>query len=317
VLKPKGVFKGKKVAVLMGGPSGEREVSLRSGAAILKALQERGYHAMAIDAHPDLVTELKREKVEVCYNALHGTFGEDGVLQGLLESARIPYTGSGVSACVLTMDKIITKRLLALEHIPTAEDVVVKKSDLANIPEIPFPGPYVVKPAREGSSLGISICENKSQLPNAVGIAAKFEGEILIEKFIAGRELTVGIVGNAMFPSVEIVSKNAFYDYQAKYTKGFSQYFCPAEIPPVVAENLSNLALKSYRVLGCRGGARVDFRLDAKQNPFVIELNTSPGMTELSLLPMGAKAYGLSFADLVECILDSAGLEIHIGWRSK
>lgn len=317
MLKPKGEFKGKKVAVLMGGPSGEREVSLRSGAAVLKALQERGYQAVGIDAHPDLLTELKREKVDVCYNALHGTFGEDGVVQGLLETARIPYTGSGVSACVLTMDKILTKRLLALERIPTAEDVVVKKSEVSKIPEISFTGPYVVKPAREGSSLGISICESKSQLPDAVGIAAKFEGEILIEKFIAGRELTVGIVGDAMFAPVEIVSKNAFYDYQAKYTKGYSQYFCPAEIPAAVVEKISNLALRSYRVLGCRGGARVDFRLDAQHNPFVIELNTSPGMTELSLLPMGAKAYGLSFADLVECILDSAGLEIHIGWGSK
>jgi len=317
VLKPKGLFKNKKVAVLMGGPSGEREVSLRSGAAVLKSLQERGYNAIGVDAHVDLLSDLKKEKVEVCYNALHGTYGEDGVVQGLLESARIPYSGSGVSACVLTMDKVLTKRLLAMQDIPTAEDVVVKKSHVETNPKVSFSGPYVVKPAREGSSLGITICDNKSQLPDAIREAAKFEGDILIEKFIAGRELTVGIVGDAVFPPVEIVCKNAFYDYQAKYTKGFSQYFCPAEIPDSVTENLSNLALKAYQALGCRGGARVDFRLDANQNAFVIELNTSPGMTELSLLPMGAKAYGLNFADLVESILDSAGLEIHIGWSAK
>lgn len=316
MLKPKGLFKNKNVAVLMGGPSGEREVSLRSGAAVLKALQERGYRAVGIDANANLLSDLKKEKIEVCYNALHGTFGEDGVVQGLLESARIPYSGSGVSACVLTMDKILTKRLLGLQKIPSAEDVVVQKSHIDTIPKISFAGPYVVKPSREGSSLGISICDGQAQLPKAIAEAAKFEGDILVEKFIAGRELTVGIVGDAVFPPVEIVSKNAFYDYQAKYTKGYSQYFCPAEIPREVTEKLSDLALKSYRVLGCRGGARVDFRLDANQSAFVIELNTSPGMTELSLLPMGAKAYGLSFADLVECVLDSAGLEIHIGWSA-
>ena len=312
--KIKGHYRKKKVAVLMGGPSGEREVSLRSGQAVLNALKERGYEAESMDAGRNLTQELQDQKFSVAYNALHGTWGEDGMVQALLETAGIPYTGCGVVSSATTMDKIFTKRILMHEELPTPPFYSMKEGDEIPAELSTIGWPLVVKPNRDGSSLGITICKKKEELQEAIHKAFNRDRQILLEKFIPGRELTVGVVEGEALPLVEIVPNHEFYNYEAKYTKGGSNYFCPAKVDQELSKIMMEMALKVNYLFNCRGGIRIDFRLSPKEEPSILEINTSPGMTELSLLPMGAKEAGYSFADLVELILDGAKLEERISW---
>ena len=314
MIKPVGNHKNKKNAVLMGGPSGEREVSLRSGNAVLNALKTRGYDAVGVDAGADLINQLTSQKIDIAYNALHGTWGEDGTVQALLETAGIAYTGSSILSSSLTMDKAFTKDLLIHHGLPTPKAQVYFQGDQHQPPDIKLP--YVVKPASEGSSLGITICKSEDQFSQALQDAFKHDTKVLVESFVPGRELTVGIlVGKHALPIVEIKPNHEFYSYEAKYTAGGSEYFCPADLPAEVANKTSEIALKANRLFDCQGGSRVDFRYNPEDQAIqIIELNTSPGMTELSLLPMAAREAGLSFADLVEVILDHAKRHMRVSW---
>jgi D-alanine-D-alanine ligase len=305
-------FKKKKIGVMMGGLSREREVSLRTGKAILKALTEKGYPALAIDVGLDIAEVLIREKVEVAFMALHGRFGEDGTIQGMLELMKIPYTGSGVLASALALHKIMAKKFFFCEHIPTPTYEVFRREEIEkNSPRTSsLPLPVVVKPAREGSTIGVSIVKKKEELPPALQEAGRYDEEILVEEFMKGKEITVGILEDIPLPIIEIVPRSGFYDYQSKYTKGETEYIIPARIPREKYLYAQEISLKAFQVLGCSGCARVDLMTDEEGNPFVIDVNTMPGMTETSLLPKAALYAGISFEDLVERILLRAGLKM-------
>ncbi|MBP2635141.1 MAG: ddlB [Firmicutes bacterium] len=305
-------MKNKKIAVVMGGPSAEREVSLNTGKAILAALQEKGYNAVGIDLDPrHLVEQLKEEKIEVVFNAIHGLYGEDGLLQGTLEMLGIPYTGSGVLASAMAMDKAVTKRLFMSGGIPTPRSRLYNKQDsdlgtLINEIKAEFGVPVVVKAAAQGSSIGVIIVENAADLEGAVTEAFKYSGHIVVEEFIKGKELTISILGSdhpKALPIIEIVPQSGRYDYTSKYTKGATEYIVPARLEADVAGNIQNIALAAYKLLGCRGIGRVDVMLSDKNEPFVLEINTIPGMTATSLVPKAAAAVGISFADLCEQML--------------
>jgi D-alanine-D-alanine ligase len=305
-------FKKKKIGVMMGGLSREREVSLRTGKAILKALTEKGYPALAIDVGLDIAEVLIREKVEVAFMALHGRFGEDGTIQGMLELMKIPYTGSGVLASALALHKIMAKKFFFCEHIPTPTYEVFRREEIEkNSPRTSsLPLPVVVKPAREGSTIGVSIVKKEEELLPALQEAGRYDEEILVEEFMKGKEITVGILEDIPLPIIEIVPRSGFYDYQSKYTKGETEYIIPARIPREKYLYAQEISLKAFQVLGCSGCARVDLMTDEEGNPFVIDVNTMPGMTETSLLPKAALYAGISFEDLVERILLRAGLKM-------
>jgi D-alanine-D-alanine ligase len=303
-----------RVGVLMGGWSSEREVSLRTGRAVHRALLRRGYRAVAIDVGPELEHRLRAERVELAFVALHGPGGEDGTIQGLLETLGIPYTGSGVRASAIAMHKPTTKALLAAEGIPVPDGAVLRAGELGRgtVPPLPegLRRPVVVKPASEGSTIGVSIVRAKDQWAAALRRAHRLDPEALVEAYIPGRELTVSVLGGktgpVALPAVEIVAPGGFYDYSAKYRKGRTRYLCPAPIAPGLAKRLADLALRAYGLVGCAGAARVDFRVTPAGRPYVLELNTTPGMTETSLLPMAAAAAGLDYDELTERILASA-----------
>jgi D-alanine-D-alanine ligase len=308
-------FKKRKIAVMMGGLSREREISLKTGKAILKALSEKGYPVIPFDVGSDVAEKLVREKIECAFLALHGRFGEDGTIQGMLELMRIPYTGSGVLASALGMHKIISKKLFLCEKIPTPRFEVFQrkeiKKDLSKLAFLSLP--VVVKPAREGSTIGVSVVQREEELGPALKKAAEYDEEILVEEFMKGKEITVGILEDIPLPVIEIVPKSGFYDYYAKYTKGETQYIVPARIPREKYLAAQEMSLKAFQLLGCSGVARVDLMTDENENPYVIDVNTMPGMTETSLLPKAALYAGIPFTDLVERILLGASLKTESG----
>jgi D-alanine-D-alanine ligase len=291
----------------MGGISREREISLKTGAAILKTLQEGGYNAVGIEVSADIVKQLVAERIDAAFIALHGRWGEDGTVQGLLELLHIPYTGSGVLASALAMNKIKAKELFRFHHIPTPELIT---THAGGFEEPPFPPPWVAKPASEGSTIGVGIVMERSGLEEAIRTAQEYDHEVLIERFIDGKELTVGILNGEPLPVIEIAPKEGFYDYEAKYTPGKTEYRCPAPISEEKQGEVQEISLKAYQVLGCHGCARVDLRLSEQGEVFIIEVNTVPGMTETSLVPKAAAQKGISFPHLVEVILEQASLKI-------
>ncbi len=300
---------------MMGGISREREISLRTGKAILKALTEKGYNICPIDVGEDIVEQLVKKKIECAFLALHGRFGEDGTIQGMLELMRIPYTGSGILASALALHKIMAKKFFLCEKIPTPSYEVFRREEIERDPSrtISLPLPVVVKPAREGSTIGVSIVREGEELLPALKEAGKFDEEILVEEFMKGKEITIGILEDIPLPIIEIVPKSGFYDYRSKYTKGETQYILPARIPRESYLYAQEIGLKAFRVLGCSGFARVDLVTDEDGNPFVIDVNTMPGMTETSLLPKAAEFVGIPFGDLAERILLGASLKIESG----
>jgi D-alanine-D-alanine ligase len=300
-------FKNQRVAVIMGGPSSEREVSLNSGRPILAALQQKGYDAVGIDwkgLDDDLGTRLRQEKVQVAWLALHGTWGEDGCVQGLCECYGIPYTGSSVLASSTAMDKIATRRIFDQESIESPR--WRRYHGAADVARIGFP--LVVKPSAEGSSVGITIVKNEAQLEPALQLAEKYPGVVLLEEYVAGREMTVGVLDDEALGDCEIVPATEFYDYEAKYLRNDTQYLVPAPITDDERHSMHNLAVRAHKALGCSGASRVDILLQPSGRAVCLEINTLPGMTDHSLLPKIAALRGLDYATLVERILDSARL---------
>jgi D-alanine-D-alanine ligase len=308
-----------KIAVLMGGRSLEREVSLRSGERVVQALTDLGYRPLALDVVPDLVETLRREKPAAVYIALHGSFGEDGTVQETLEFLRIPYTGPGVVASALAWDKAISKRLLSQAGIPTPAWVTFSAgsfkemgaaSALDLVPEAVGGFPVCVKPAQQGSALGLSKVEDAAHLPDALLTALSFGDTALIERWVDGAELAVSVLdgpdGPEVLPPVEMVAKSGVFDYAAMYTRGETEYYCPARLMPKVEGEVRRLARECHTLLGCRSVSRADMVVDKDGRPYVLEVNTSPGMTETSLLPMAAEAAGLDFQHLVDRLVRAA-----------
>lgn len=302
-------MKNKRVTVILGGWSKEREVSLRSGEAVYKALVAKGYQVAKFDPKTGDFNDLKT-KTDVAFVVLHGQYGEDGCLQGLLESFKIPYTGSDVTSSALCFSKILTKLFLKNLHVVMPKDWVVAASD--NIDDLIAKNkmalPVIVKPNREGSTIGMSIVREQKDLAKAIKTALEYDDKILVEEFIMGTEVAVSVLNGKVLPPVEIVPKSGFYDYESKYTVGKTEYFVPARIDKKVAENLAKISEKIVKEMGCRGAPRIDYIINDKGEPYFLEVNTIPGMTETSLLPKAAKAVGLEFADLCEEILRSARL---------
>jgi D-alanine-D-alanine ligase len=310
-------LKKKKIGVMMGGLSREREISLKTGKSILKALTEKEYTVFPIDVGKDIAQTLIQEKIECAFLALHGRLGEDGTIQGMLELMRIPYTGSGVLASALAIHKIMAKKIFLCDKIPTPSFEVFHRDELEKDPlkAVSLPFPLVVKPAGEGSTIGVSIVRKEEEFVHALKEAGKYDEEILVEEYMKGKEITVGILEDIPLPIIEIVPKNGFYNYHSKYTKGETEYIIPARIPREKYLYAQEVSLKAFRGLGCSGCARVDLITDESGNPFVIDINTMPGMTEMSLLPQAASYAGITFEDLVERILLGASLKIRIESR--
>jgi D-alanine-D-alanine ligase len=298
-----------RVAVLMGGPSAEREISLISGKAVLAALRSKNVDAYAFDPAERELFDLKREGFQRVFIALHGRFGEDGTVQGALEVLRIPYTGSGVMASALAMDKWRTKLVWDASKIPTPRFAMVKKStDWGKLTAL-LGLPLILKPAHEGSTIGLSKVRVASELPAAYALAAKYDDEVIAEEFIAGQELTASVLGDTALPLVRIEAPEGNYDYQNKYFTDDTKYYCPAGVRADLEDEIREVTLKSFRVLGCRGWGRADLILRPDGTYSFLEMNTSPGMTGHSLVPMAAKAAGLGYADLCVKILEDARLD--------
>lgn len=304
-----------KIGVLMGGQSSEREVSLKTGEAVYRSLVRSGYDAVAIDVGTNLSNILAEQAIEIAFLALHGPGGEDGAIQGFLETLGIPYTGSGVRASAIGMHKVVTKTALEAQGIPVPRGTVVWRGTAPTLNRIltscKLKLPIVVKPASQGSTIGVTIVRKPSQWKEALRVAHRYDEEAMVEAFIPGHEVTLSLLGNADgtvtgLPAVEIVAPDGFYDFSAKYEKGRTQYFCPAPLSAAVSREIKALAIRTYQALGCNGAARVDFRITPKGKPYVLEINTVPGMTETSLLPMAAGKAGLSYDALTERILQSA-----------
>ncbi|MER3381908.1 D-alanine--D-alanine ligase [Pectobacterium aroidearum] len=303
-----------KVAVLLGGTSAEREVSLLSGQAVLAGLKEAGINAHAVDTRDVSVTTLKEEGFTKIFIALHGRGGEDGTLQGVLEFLGLPYTGSGVMASALTMDKLRTKQVWQAVGLPVSPYVALDRRQysemaanalLATFTHLGLP--LIVKPSREGSSVGMSKVNTLSELPAALEEAFRHDDDILVEKWLSGPEYTVAILGDEVLPSIRIQPAGTFYDYEAKYLSDDTQYFCPSGLSDEKEQELAGLAMTAYRAVGCSGWGRVDFMLDSDGAFYLLEVNTSPGMTSHSLVPMAARQRGLTFSQLVVKILELAG----------
>ncbi|TCI23146.1 D-alanine--D-alanine ligase [Exiguobacterium sp. SL-10] len=301
-----------KVAVLYGGVSGEREVSLTSGKGMIEALEERGHEVVAIDFHPDRADELLTLQADVVVSALHGKYGEDGRVQSLLEMAGLPYTGSGVLASALAMDKARAKIIFAAAGIRIARDVLIETGDDidAKIAEWGAEFPCVVKPAQEGSSNGLTIAMDEAMLRQGIDKAFACDTAVLVEQYIKGRELTVPVLGNhgaeTALPVIEIIPKNEFYDYESKYSEGGSIHVCPAELPDALTEEVQTAAIKAHRALGCSGYSRSDFLVSETGLAYILETNTLPGMTPLSLFPDSARAVGISYGELLERFIELA-----------
>ncbi len=308
-----------RVGVLLGGRSSEREISLMSGRAVLEALRGRGIDAHPFDPYLQSLTELERSGFKRVFIALHGRFGEDGTIQGVLETLRIPYTGSGVQASAVAIDKLVTKRLWVWAGIPTpAWRELEADSDFDPVAR-DLGGPVVVKPRTEGSTIGITkVASNaRGELAHAFTEARRYDSRVFAEELVVGRELTCAILGGGAgaeaLPLIEIRAPEGNYDYQNKYFKDDTQYLCPAPIDPALAQRIQRVCVQAYTVVGARGWGRVDVMLKPRPDgdqPLLLELNTSPGMTGHSLVPMAARARGMDFADLVLRILSEATLEV-------
>jgi D-alanine-D-alanine ligase len=307
-----------KVAVLMGGRSAEREVSLMSGAGVLKALQSRGVDAHAFDPAERDLSELKAKGFARCFIALHGRFGEDGTVQGALELLGIPYTGSGVMASAIAIDKVTTKRVWLADGLPTPRYKLLRRGTFDRAAVIALPDelglPLIVKPAREGSSIGVTKVAGYSGMEAAVDAAARLDADVLCEQFIAGDEVTCPILGTGdaarALPVIRIVAPEGNYDYQNKYFTDDTKYLVPCGLPAGEEAAIQEIALRAYRVLGCRGWGRVDVMIDAATRaPYLLEVNTSPGMTGHSLVPMSARAAGIDYEELCVRLLASATLD--------
>ncbi len=289
-----------KIGVLMGGMSTERGVSLESGAAVLGALRAKGWDAVGIDVGPDLPAQLVAQGVQAAWIALHGRFGEDGCVQGLLEVMQIPYTGCGVRASAVAMDKIATKRALAeCAEVVMARDAVHRDGE--PLPDLQLP--VICKPAVGGSTIGMSICRTEEELRVGLEQALTLNAEVLVEEYIAGDEITAAVLDGEALPIVAIIPESGFFDFEAKYTKGKTRYVAPAPIPDAVAQSAQRAAVAAYGALGCQGLCRADFIIRSDGTPVFLEINTIPGMTATSLSPMAAGATGLGFDDLVERVL--------------
>lgn len=301
-----------KVAVLAGGQSSEREISLHSGAAVLRGLVDAGIDAVAIDPREVPVSELRAMGVDRVFIALHGRGGEDGTLQGALELAGIPYTGSGVLACAIGMDKWRTKLLWQGAGLPVAPWVVVHRADFLAIQADPgacvasLGLPVIVKPANEGSSVGMSKVTCIDELPAALAAAFEHDNDVLIEKWLSGPEFTVAVLGTTALPAIRIQPAGTFYDYEAKYLSDKTQYFCPAGLDEQQTQALNTLVMKAWNAIGCRGWGRVDVMQDNDGEFYLLEVNTAPGMTSHSLVPMAARQAGMHFSQLVTKILELA-----------
>ncbi|MCK4911875.1 MAG: D-alanine--D-alanine ligase [Thermodesulfovibrionales bacterium] len=292
---------GLRIGVLLGGTSAEREVSLKSGAAVSGALRELGYDVVDIDVGADLCARLRQERVELAFIALHGGTGEDGSVQGLLEVMGIPYTGSGVLASAVAMDKVFSKTLFERAGIKVPGYEVISSMD----EKVKMPLPVVVKPSREGSSIGVFIVTQKEELKDALEAALEYEGPALVERYIKGKEVQIGVLGERALGGVEVRPTNEFYDYEAKYTAGKTQYILPPEMDERSYALAMEAGLAAHRALGCGGATRVDLLVDGN-DIYALEVNTIPGMTETSLLPKIAALSGLDFKALLEEIVKDA-----------
>ncbi|HEX4510982.1 MAG TPA: D-alanine--D-alanine ligase [Burkholderiaceae bacterium] len=307
-----------KVAVLMGGTSAERLISQMSGSGVLAALRSRGVDAHGFDPSERPLEDLKRERFERCFVALHGRHGEDGTVQGALELLGIPYTGPGVMSCAIAIDKVMTKRIWVAEGLPTPRSIVLRPAEhgrehLRRVPD-ELGLPLIVKPPREGSSIGVSKVRGYSQVQDAVALAAGYDADVLCEEFVEGDEVTCAVLGEGedavALPVVRIVAPEGKYDLQNKYFTDVVQYLCPSGLPADEEQHIQRLALEAYRVLGCRGWGRADLMVRASdRQPLLLELNTSPGMTTHSLVPIAARAAGLSYEDLCVHLVAAAALE--------
>jgi len=302
--------KSQRIALIQGGLSGERDVSLATGAAFESALKKMGQDYFVIDAGADLPQVLGQNNPSVALLALHGRYAEDGVVQGICEYLKIPYSGSGVLSSALCMDKIVSKQIMVQNNIPTAafiffDSQLESKAQLKNT----IGYPCVVKPSREGSSLGVSICKTESDFIPSVDEALKFDHQILIEEYIPGKEITVPILGGKALTPIEIQPKLEFYNYENKYTPGNSDYLLPADLAGDVLDRCMSIALNCHKVCRARTYSRVDFRVSPKGDPFVMEINTLPGCTPTSLLPKSAAYDGISFESLIQLLIDKATLD--------
>jgi D-alanine-D-alanine ligase len=299
-------LKNKTIGVLMGGLSPEREVSIITGNSVLEALNRKGLTALPIHVDHNIWETLKSNPIDVAFLALHGTFGEDGCIQGLLEYFKIPYTASGVMGSALAYDKLKSKEILKFHEIPTPDyEVFYKYQEISRTLDIPV----VVKPTNQGSSLGVTIVKDENQWKPALETAFAYSEEVMVEKFIDGKLLAIGMNEMTPMPIIHIHPKSGFYDYEAKYTSGKTEYICPADIEEDEADQCRQVAIQVFQVLRGRGFPRVDVILDGKGTPQVLEMNTIPGMTPTSLLPMAAKEMGIEFDDLVVEILKTAQLD--------
>jgi D-alanine-D-alanine ligase len=307
-----------KIGVLYGGKSTEREVSLRSGEAVYQGLKSKGYQVVKIDTgQPDFIQQLNKESIDVAFLALHGKFGEDGTMQGLLEILDIPYTGPGVTTSAIAMNKIFTKKLLVNDKITTPDFLTYSQVDIdqRGMTQIcneilgKLSLPVVIKAPTQGSTIGIYFVKSKNDLPDALVNALQYDPVIMAEKFITGTEVTVTVLGNKqpqVLPQIEIVSTTGVYDYEAKYTVGMSDHIIPPRLPDEILTVTAELALRTYRTLGCSGLSRVDFMITDDGKAYVLEVNTLPGMTETSLVPDAARAAGIEFPDLLDLLIKFA-----------
>jgi D-alanine-D-alanine ligase len=303
-----------KVAVLRGGKSAEREVSLRSGAQVEMALRSRGHHVTGVDVDLNTWDVLRDGDYACVFNALHGRLGEDGTIQGMLELLGLPYTGSGVLASALCMDKARANTMLEAAglDVPAFEEVEIKEGVALDMVErlVTMYGlPLVIKPVREGSTIGLTIAQDVDQAASGLVLAARYDRRVLVQEFATGTEITVGVLATPdvqVLPTLEIVSDNPVYDYDAKYTAGKSHHIIPARIPAQAQKDASDSARRAFVELGCAGMARVDIIVDADGTPWVLEVNTVPGLTELSLLPDAARAAGIAFDELCQRLVDHA-----------
>ncbi len=306
----------RRVGVLMGGWSAEREVSLRTGDGVAAALESRGHDVVRVvwsDDGMGLDERLRAAEVDVAFLALHGRGGEDGCVQGLLELLGIPYTGSGVLASALAMDKLKAKEMFRLHNVPTPPYYVAGRADLTDLAELhgSFGFPAIVKPRREGSSVGLFKVEGLGELAEAVEQALAFDDQVLVERFVQSTEVHVGILDGRVLGAIEVRPKHGLYDYRAKYTAGMTEYVCPPRLPATRLRGVMNLAERAARALSCTGACRVDLLVTEGENEYVLEVNTLPGMTPTSLLPKIAQAAGIDYPSLCEAILD--GARLHAG----
>ncbi|MGP4077005.1 D-alanine--D-alanine ligase family protein [Halobacillus sp. K22] len=299
-----------KIAVLYGGTSGEREVSLSTGKGIIKALKNKGHEVTAIDFSPEKIKDILELKVDLVFLGLHGRFGEDGKIQGLLDMINLPYVGSGVLSSALAMDKAKSKQIFSLNGLQTANSKTFDVAGLLDMSDIVedikkhFPTPFVIKPNQEGSTLGLTIVKHEDQIEKAVQTAAQSDSTILVEDYVQGREVTVPVIGRkgkeTPLPVIEIIPKNDYYDFDSKYKPGGSEHIVPAKLPDSLTEQLKEEAVKAHQLLGCEVYSRVDFIINENEEPIILEVNTLPGMTPTSLFPDSAKEIGWSYDDLIE-----------------